>query len=58
LVVLLVDVSDFVDEGDAVVLFKVLVEEALFVMIVVFVVSESAIIVVSVVDELGRNLAI
>ena len=55
---LLVDVSDFVDEGDAVVLFKVLVEEALFVMIVVFVVSESAIIVVSVVDELGRNLAI
>lgn len=54
---LLVDVSDFVDEGDAVVLFKVLVE-ALFVMIVVFAVLELEVIAVSVVDELGRNLAI
>lgn len=54
---LLVDVSDFVDEGDAVVLCKVLVE-SLFVMVVVFVVLELAIIVVSVVDELGRNLII
>lgn len=57
LVVLLVDVSDFVDEGDAVVLFNVLVE-ALFVMIVSFAVLELEFIAVSVVDELGRNLAI